>query len=79
MWIYEDKSNVQPSWGKKASISPKYSDRKTYISEIEHNGKKYNWPSSSSYKLDLPWPSKSKKDHVEAEKINFINTSEYKS
>ena len=47
----EDKSNIQPNWGKKSPIAPKYSDRKTYISEIEHNGKKYNWPSSSSYKL----------------------------
>ena len=53
-----DKANFQKNWGKKVGIPPKYSERKTYIEEIQTLDKKKNLPSPNKYEITLPWPKK---------------------
>lgn len=47
----------------------KPSQRKTYIDDILSNGKKYNFPSSSTYKIQGGF----EKGFIEAEKYGKVN------
>lgn len=75
----KDKSNHQVDWSKTGAIPQKHSERKTYITEIQHFHRKTNSPSPSQYTISMNWPKKNQKQHLESEKTNFINTSEYAS
>ena len=54
----EDKANSQPDWSKTKIVAHKYSDRKTYVDEIQHWDRKHNRQSPTQYSLALPWPKK---------------------
>lgn len=51
-----DKSNTQPLWSPKNVHQPKYSNRKTYIDDVQRLSKKANSPSPDKYNLSMQWP-----------------------
>ncbi len=58
---YLDKANTQPIWSPKNVHQPKYSNRKTYIDDVQRLSKKSNSPSPDKYNLSLQWPKPEKK------------------
>jgi hypothetical protein len=52
---------VQLNWVQPNKQLVKYSDRKTYVDEIQAITKKRNSPSPNHYKIEMGWPEKSKK------------------
>jgi hypothetical protein len=55
-FIILDKSNVQALWSPKNVHQPKYSNRKTYIDDVQRLSKKANSPSPDKYILSMQWP-----------------------
>ena len=70
---------MQRDWSKIKITPHRYSDRKTYVDEIQHFVKKKNEPSPNQYNITMPWPKTGKKDGTTSEKITFLNHSEYDS
>ncbi len=52
---------MQLNWVQPNKQLVKYSDRKTYVDEIQAITKKRNSPSPNHYKIEMGWPEKSKK------------------
>lgn len=76
---FSDKSNIQPLWSPKNVHQPKYSNRKTYIDDVQRMSKKHNSPSPDRYKLEMAWPKQENKVKLVSEKSNFVDTCEYYS
>jgi hypothetical protein len=59
-----DKSNMIQEWAPKGAHQPKYSNRKTYIDDVQRIAKKQSCPSPDKYSLTMPWPQKDTKNKL---------------
>ena len=56
--LFIDKSNTQTEWSPKNIYQPKYSNRTTYIDDVQRLSRKQNCPSPDQYGLKMTWPKK---------------------
>ena len=80
LYFNSDKSNLQTLWSPKNAHQPKYSNRKTYIDDVQRHSKKAGSPSPDKYNLSTEWTKSSDKAKtIISEKTNFVDTCQYYS
>lgn len=79
-YLTPDKSNLQALWSPKNPHQPKYSNRKTYIDDVQRQSKKAGSPSPDKYNLSMEWSNASEKAKaIISDKTNFVDTCQYYS